>query len=268
MPKKLPPKAKVKDNIYAGNKYPRSLRHVLISELTQYPGNARKGSTKQITASLLEHGFITPVVVQKKGMIIVVGNNRVRVAKKLLGDIEVPALILDCDDAEARKFLVHDNRTSDEATYDEELQAKLFEHIGSSEEELAGTGYTPREVDAIKARAEWQDESQLEELEEPVKETHKEGQEVTGVLKRPRAAERTKTLEQLAIRAVILSIPMEHHEAIAEALKEAREDFAVKTNEEAVVHLLQEAGYLDVKLRLFNEKKEGKKPSKKKGKKK
>lgn len=67
-----------------------------LSELTPYPGNAKKHDKKQIAnvaESIRQYGFVQPIVVDRDDVIII-GHCRALAAKKL-GMDEVPCVSMD-----------------------------------------------------------------------------------------------------------------------------------------------------------------------------
>ena len=85
-----------------------------ISEITPYHKNAKKHSKKQIQQvanSIKEFGFNQPIVIDKKGVIIV-GHGRYE-ASKLLGLTEVPILEVDLTEKQAKAYRLADNKLNE-----------------------------------------------------------------------------------------------------------------------------------------------------------
>jgi len=85
-----------------------------ISEITPYNKNAKKHSKKQIQQvanSIKEFGFNQPIVIDKKGVIIV-GHGRYE-ASKLLGLTEVPILEVDLTEKQAKAYRLADNKLNE-----------------------------------------------------------------------------------------------------------------------------------------------------------
>lgn len=116
------------------------------SSLKPHPDNPRRGDTERIKESIRANGFYGAVVVQKKTGLIIAGNHRVKAAIEL-GIDQVPVIEHDCDDATASRILLADNRTSDVAGYDEDTLRDLLIDATRSNN-ILGTGYEPREVEA------------------------------------------------------------------------------------------------------------------------
>ena len=111
-----------------------------IDELVEHPDNPRRGDEEAIEASMAAHGFYGAVLVQASTRRIIAGNHRTRVARRR-GDTHLPVLLVDVDDDQARRLLLVDNRTNDDAGYDERELARLLEDLAALDDGLAGTGY-------------------------------------------------------------------------------------------------------------------------------
>ena len=85
-----------------------------------HPDNARRGNVDAIRQSIQANGFFGSLVVQRSTGHILVGNHRFRAAQAEQLP-EVPVMFIDCDDDEAKRILLADNRTSDLGVYDDEL---------------------------------------------------------------------------------------------------------------------------------------------------
>ena len=118
---------------------------VAITSITRHPDNARKGDTARIEASLRAHGQYAPVVVHEPTGYIVKGNNTHRVLAEVLGRAEIMATFISCSEAQARAILVADNRSSDDATYDETGLLALLEQT-ERDGLLASTGWSQADI--------------------------------------------------------------------------------------------------------------------------
>jgi DNA modification methylase len=129
----------------AKQKYARTL----VSKLTPHPSNPRKGDVAAIEASIIANGFYGAVVAQRSTGYVLAGNHRLEAAIAQ-GLASVPVIWLECDDDEALRVLLADNRTNDLAGYDEAALAKLLDGMDA----LEGTGYDQAAVDALVASVE------------------------------------------------------------------------------------------------------------------
>jgi len=109
---------------------------VPVAELRLYPGNPRRGDVAAIAESLRHHGQYRPVVVNRRGKVVLAGNHVVEAARTL-GWVEVAAVFIDVGARQARRIVLADNRTADLATYDPEALLALLEELP----DLAGTAY-------------------------------------------------------------------------------------------------------------------------------
>ena len=218
------------------------MEHLPVGELKNHPENPNVGDVDKIMESIRVNGFLSPVVVQESSMQILAGAHRVKAARKL-GLLMVPALVAALDDETALRFVLADNRARDDAVYDMEKLANVLSQFDTPES-LAGTAYSAVEADVIKTRAAWQKESDLD----PVTATKEAGMKVS-----ERDKNRKEELEKLGRRSVILSIPNTAHAGIVGAMKSAREEFEVHTNEELLACLLIETGHLDDTFQVFGD---------------
>lgn len=123
---------------------------VPIASLIEHPKNPRRGDLEAISASLRRFGQLKPIVVQAGTGYVVAGNHVLRSAREL-GWEHLAAVVVDLDDATASAFLIADNRTSDLGSYDDALLAAILEEQAAAGN-LAGTSYTPGDIDELVAR--------------------------------------------------------------------------------------------------------------------
>ena len=125
-----------------------------VAALLPYAGNARTHSAEQvaqIAASILEFGFVAPVLVDERGEIIA-GHGRLLAAKSL-GLDAVPTIVrAGLTEAQKAAYRLADNRIALNAGWDEALLAaevaKLQEMGGV---DLALTGFDAGELDRLLA---------------------------------------------------------------------------------------------------------------------
>lgn len=140
-------------------------RKLKLVDVKTHPRNPRKGSLESIAQSLEANDFYGTIVVQKSTGYVLAGNHRLLAAKEA-GAKELPAMVLDVDDATALRILLADNRTSDVAEYDDPELLSLLREIGQEEGTLDGTGWTfddfrelEREADALTGAGPDEDEA-------------------------------------------------------------------------------------------------------------
>ena len=130
---------------------PMEVTRVPTQHITPHPDNARQGNTDLIAQSLEHNGQYRPLVVQKSTGHVLAGNHTLAAAHQL-GWTQVAATFIDVDDTAAKKILLADNKTSDEATYDDQLLAQLLSDLDTTH----GTGFTDEETDDLLAALEEQ----------------------------------------------------------------------------------------------------------------
>jgi DNA modification methylase len=116
--------------------------------LKPHPRNARQGDRGAIYESIKANGFYGACVVQRSTGHILVGNHRYFSAV----DAQLPAIpviYVDCDDDAALRILLSDNKTSDDANYDDNALAALLAELANTDAGLAGTGFSGDDLDQL-----------------------------------------------------------------------------------------------------------------------
>ncbi len=134
-----------------------TIQCVTIDALKPNARNARTHSKKQIRQiadSITAFGFVVPVLVNEKGVIIS-GHGRYA-ASKLLGIRDVPAIeIQGLSEAKRRALALADNRIAEAAGWDRELLAaelpELADLLVIEGLDIAITGFAPVEIDQLTA---------------------------------------------------------------------------------------------------------------------
>lgn len=116
---------------------------VPISELHEYPGNAKAHSVEQIdllARGIKQFSFTQPIVIDKNNE-IVAGHGRYYAAVKL--DLtEVPCIIVDdLTDAEVRAYRLADNRISEMTTFDMGLVIEEMRALDTEGFDVTLTGF-------------------------------------------------------------------------------------------------------------------------------
>jgi len=101
---------------------------VPVDALKPHPANPRRGDTVAIAESITENQFYGAVIAQRGTGLILAGNHRWKAAKDT-GATEIPVIWIECDDAEALRILLVDNRTNDLAGYDDKALADLLSQV-------------------------------------------------------------------------------------------------------------------------------------------
>jgi ParB-like chromosome segregation protein Spo0J len=127
------------------------ITYLAIDQFKLNPGNARTHSPAQIrklAKSIGAHGFITPVVVDPKNM-VVAGHGRLEAARHL-GVAEIPAICVShLSPEQLRAFALADNRLHDESGWNDQLLAvelKSLSNLGL-DFDIESTGFELAEID-------------------------------------------------------------------------------------------------------------------------
>jgi hypothetical protein len=121
---------------------------ISIDLLQPHPRNVRQGDIGAISESLKAHGQYRPITYQKSTGRILAGNHTWKAAKAL-GWKEIVATSIVCDDEQALRILLADNRSSDLATYDDKELMQLLQDIAATGTELEGTLYDGDDLDDL-----------------------------------------------------------------------------------------------------------------------
>lgn len=98
-----------------------------IRKLTHDPMNAREHPEDNMAAireSLSRYGQLKPLVVRRKGMVVMAGNGTLAAARSL-GWTEIAANVVEMDETEAIGYGIADNRTAELAVWNLEVMGKL-----------------------------------------------------------------------------------------------------------------------------------------------
>jgi len=115
-----------------------------------YARNPRhnEAATSKVAASIKEFGFRQPIVVDKD-YVIIVGHTRLLAAQNL-GIEKVPVHIAEgLTEAQVKAYRIADNRTHEEAEWDDELLALELGDLENSGFDLELTGFDPDELDKL-----------------------------------------------------------------------------------------------------------------------
>jgi len=119
-----------------------------IDTVHPHPRNVRQGDVGAISQSLKAHGQYRPITYQKSTGRILAGNHTWKAAKAL-GWKNIVASAVVCDDDEAIRILIADNRTSDLADYDDAGLAELLKELADTTTGLEGTLFDGDALDQL-----------------------------------------------------------------------------------------------------------------------
>ncbi len=142
----------------------------LVDRLVPFAKNARTHSAEQvaqIAASIVEFGFVNPILVDSVGGIIA-GHGRLLAARKL-GLVEVPVVVLNhLSEIQRRAYVIADNKLSLNAGWNDELLREQMSLLSTDGFNLSLMGFSDEELCALLAADE--PETATEVAEESVPE--------------------------------------------------------------------------------------------------
>tara|TARA_Y100001973_G_C5194388_1_gene333179 strand:- start:580 stop:1065 length:486 start_codon:yes stop_codon:yes gene_type:complete len=124
------------------------VKKVNIDKVIPYINNPRKNTNvDKVMSSIKEFGFQQPIVVDKEN-VIVVGHTRYEAAKKL--DLkEVPVVVANLTELQAKAYRIADNKVAQDNYWDfEKLQIEL-DNILENNYDLLNTGFDTDELDNL-----------------------------------------------------------------------------------------------------------------------
>ena len=143
---------------------------VSIDSLVFDPANVRKHPEKNlatIKASLLRFGQQKPIVVDANG--VVRAGNGTLMAAKALGWKEIAIVRSSLGGSEATAYAIADNRTAELAEWDEDALSQTLAALQIESDELAvATGFDLKDIEALTAPKEVEEDEVPEPLAEPI----------------------------------------------------------------------------------------------------
>jgi len=122
-----------------------------IDRLQPYEKNARQHSKEQvgqIAASIVEFGFLNPILVDSNDG-IVAGHGRLSAARELALD-EVPVVVLDhLTDNQKKAYILVDNKLAENATWNEELLQEEIVALNLQDFDISVLGWNEDEIREI-----------------------------------------------------------------------------------------------------------------------
>lgn len=119
-----------------------------IGDFRTHERNVRQGDIGAICTSLEAHGQYRPIVVHKATNQIIAGNHTFLSAQALGWD-KIAVTFVDCDEEQAMRILLADNRSNDLATYDDSGLMEMLRELSSTQIGLEGTLYDGDDLDAL-----------------------------------------------------------------------------------------------------------------------
>jgi hypothetical protein len=129
---------------------PQTTELFAVDAIRPHERNVNQGDVGAIHESIAENGFFGSVLVQQSTGRILAGTHRWRAARES-GATEIPATMVDVDDATALRIMLADNRTARLGHDDPAALAELLQEILADAGSLAGTGFDGDALDEILA---------------------------------------------------------------------------------------------------------------------
>jgi hypothetical protein len=136
---------------------------VPVSNVTEMPGNPRRGDVAAIARSFRIFGQRKPLVGRRTGEdeegrpvgYLTAGNHGLKAARDVLGWDRVAVLWIDEDETTAAAYALADNRTADLGDYDNDLLLEQLQALAASaaDELLEATAYSPSDIEALMRRS-------------------------------------------------------------------------------------------------------------------
>lgn len=193
-------------------------RMIALDRLTPFPGNARRGDKEKLVGSLESNGQYRSLIVRETddGEYVVLAGNNTLEALELFGAAEARCEIITCDDATALRVNLVDNKSNDEATYDDRARAALLELLDG---EITGTGYDEEEIDSIVARFE---EPEVAPYTEP-EVAYNDDQADREARVKSHGGEESRTYESRGVRDIFLAMPVAEADELGRLIMKLRE---------------------------------------------
>lgn len=131
------------------------LQHLAIDIDTvhPHPRNVRQGDVGAISQSLTAHGQYRTIVYQQSTGRILAGNHTWKAAKAL-GWKQIAATPVVCDDDQAVRILLADNKANDLATYDDTELLELLKELADTTPQLDGTLFELEDLEQLRSDTE------------------------------------------------------------------------------------------------------------------
>jgi ParB-like chromosome segregation protein Spo0J len=123
---------------------------VPITELKPWKDNPRKNDgepVRKVAESIKRFGFSSPIIARANGEIIA-GHTRWKAAQSLKLD-RVPVRFLDLEPDDAHLLAIADNRTAQEAEWDDDILKAVLGQLESQGADLAATGFDAKELEKL-----------------------------------------------------------------------------------------------------------------------
>lgn len=120
-----------------------------IDAVEPAPYNYNNGDVDAISESIEINGVYRPIYVQQSTGHIIAGNHTWMACKRL-GAEQVPVVVLDVSDTQAKRIMVADNQTARLAEPDNGLLVSLLNEIEHEAGALLGTGFSDKDAETLR----------------------------------------------------------------------------------------------------------------------
>lgn len=217
---------------------------VSIQAISRHPENARRGDTKRIEASLRNFGQYAAVIVHEQSGYIVKGNNTHRVMADVLGRTEILATFISCTENQARAILAADNRTTDNASYDDLALLALLETL-SAAGDLPVTGFSNNDMDELAALLEPEPDPELLTIDEENEGAAPHVATANGA-QASGAAEHVRAYDRRASRTLHLILPLAQYPWLVKHLDNLQAEYKEDNFSDTVLRMAAELTGEDV----------------------
>ncbi|MCU9849282.1 DNA modification methylase [Defluviimonas sp. WL0024] len=121
-----------------------------LAQIIPYARNPRRNekAVATVAASIAEFGWRQPIVVDE-AMVVLAGHTRLEAARQLGLETAPVHIARGLSEAQTRAFRIMDNRSSENAEWDNELLGLELGDLLAAEFDLGLTGFTDEELDAL-----------------------------------------------------------------------------------------------------------------------
>lgn len=211
--------------------YVETIEAAPLDGLQPYPDNARVHDLDTIRESLEANGQYRSLVVRLEDdgtRTILAGHGTAEVLAEL-GHVAARIELIRCDDEEARRINLVDNRANEKASNDDAKLLKTLREL----DDLRGTGYVPTDLDDLSALLE---EQSLDDLNR-VKDVD-DGS--SGVRSTTSLSEYADRYGSKLTRVLIAEYHNDVYAWIIDRLAELRDTWGLNSNAEAIRRLIEE----------------------------
>lgn len=127
---------------------PHRYRVVKTDEVRPHPENPNRGDVAAIGESIGALGFYGALLVHAATGHILAGEHRWRAARAR-GLAELPALVIDCDEDDARRIMVGDNQFARMGVWDQAALIRVLTELDAAPRGLMATGFSDADLAAM-----------------------------------------------------------------------------------------------------------------------